>query len=105
MTRLRHYRLSTKQTLREIAEKIGITPATVHDAEVRGIFFYGICRISAGKIINPDFYREIFASAYLSVKIFCIKPIKKEFRATETPQAVLIKNLSNVFLSEQLEKC
>ena len=37
MTRLRHYRLSTKQTLREIAEKIGITPATVHDAEVRGI--------------------------------------------------------------------
>lgn len=37
MTRLRHYRLSTKQTLREIAEKIGITPVTIHDAEVRGI--------------------------------------------------------------------
>jgi hypothetical protein len=37
MTRLRHYRLSTKQTLREVAEKIGITVATVHDAEVRGI--------------------------------------------------------------------
>lgn len=37
MTRLRHYRLSSKQTLREVAEKIGITIATVHDAEVRGI--------------------------------------------------------------------
>ena len=37
MTRLRQYRRSTKQTLREVAEKIGITPATVHDAEVRGL--------------------------------------------------------------------
>lgn len=37
MTKLRHYRLSTKQKLREVAAKIGLTPATVHDAEVRGI--------------------------------------------------------------------
>lgn len=37
MTRLRHYRKITNQKLREIAEKVGVTPATVHDAEVRGI--------------------------------------------------------------------
>jgi len=37
MTRLRHYRLKTRQKLREVAEKLGLTPATVHDAEVRGI--------------------------------------------------------------------
>ena len=37
MTRLRHYRLKTNQKLREVAAKIGLTPATVHDAEVRGI--------------------------------------------------------------------
>ncbi|MBQ9337077.1 MAG: helix-turn-helix transcriptional regulator [Lentisphaeria bacterium] len=37
MTRLKHYRLKTNQKLREVAEKIGLTPATVHDAEVRGI--------------------------------------------------------------------
>ena len=37
MTRLKHYRLMTNQKLREVAAKIGLTPATVHDAEVRGI--------------------------------------------------------------------
>ena len=37
MTRLRHYRMKTKQKLREVASKIGLTPATVHNAEVRGI--------------------------------------------------------------------
>lgn len=37
MTRLKHYRLKTNQKLREVAAKIGLTPATVHDAEVRGI--------------------------------------------------------------------
>ena len=37
MTRLRFFRMSAKKTLREIAEIIGTTPATVHDAEVRGI--------------------------------------------------------------------
>ena len=37
MTRLKHYRKVTKQKLKEVAEKIGVTPATVHDAEVRGI--------------------------------------------------------------------
>lgn len=37
MTKLRHYRKKTSQTLREVAAKIGLTPATVHDAEVRGI--------------------------------------------------------------------
>ena len=37
MTRLKHYRMKTKQKLREVASKIGLTPATVHNAEVRGI--------------------------------------------------------------------
>ena len=37
MTKLRHYRQATGQKLREVAEKIGVTPATVHDTEVRGI--------------------------------------------------------------------
>lgn len=37
MTRLKHYRMKTNQKLREVAAKIGLTPATVHDAEVRGI--------------------------------------------------------------------
>ena len=37
MTRLKHYRMKTKQKLREVASKIGLTPAAVHDAEVRGI--------------------------------------------------------------------
>ena len=37
MTRLRHYRLAAKLKLREVAERIGLQPGTVHDAEVRGI--------------------------------------------------------------------
>ena len=37
MTRLKYYRSLTKQKLREVAEKVGVTPATVHDAERRGI--------------------------------------------------------------------
>ena len=37
MTKLRNYRKKTNQTLREVAAKIGLTTATVHDAEVRGI--------------------------------------------------------------------
>lgn len=37
MTRLKHYRCLTRQKLREVAEKIGVTAQTVHDAEVRGI--------------------------------------------------------------------
>lgn len=37
MTRLKYYRSITKQKLREVAEKVGVTPATVHDAETRGI--------------------------------------------------------------------
>lgn len=37
MTRLKYYRSVTKQKLREVAEKVGVTPATVHDAEIRGI--------------------------------------------------------------------
>ena len=37
MTRLKYSRSVTKQKLREVAEKVGVTPATVHDAETRGI--------------------------------------------------------------------
>ena len=37
MTRLKYYRQTTKQTLREVAEKVGVTIASVHDAEVRGL--------------------------------------------------------------------
>ena len=37
MTRLKHYRKSTGKKLWEIAEKVGCTASSVHDAEVRGI--------------------------------------------------------------------
>jgi len=37
MTRLKFYRKTTKQTLREVAAKIGVTIASVHDAETRGL--------------------------------------------------------------------
>lgn len=37
MTRLKSTRKKFKLKLREVGERIGLTPATVHDAEVRGI--------------------------------------------------------------------
>lgn len=37
MTKLKNLRKSTRQKLREVAEKVGVTASTVHDAEVRGI--------------------------------------------------------------------
>lgn len=37
MTKLEFWRKTTKQKLREVAEKVGVKPSTVHDAEVRGI--------------------------------------------------------------------
>lgn len=37
MTKLRNLRIKSKLTLREIGERAGVTPQTVHDAEVRGV--------------------------------------------------------------------
>ena len=37
MTRLKCLRKATGLKLREVAEKVGVTPSTVHDAEVRGV--------------------------------------------------------------------
>lgn len=37
MTRLRATRKKFKLKLREVGERIGLTPSTVHDAEKRGI--------------------------------------------------------------------
>ncbi|WP_288611571.1 helix-turn-helix domain-containing protein [Victivallis vadensis] len=37
MTRLKYLRKATGLKLREVAEKVGVTPSTVHDAEVRGV--------------------------------------------------------------------
>ena len=37
MTNLRKLRIKYKKRLREIADIVGVTPATVHDAEVRGL--------------------------------------------------------------------
>lgn len=37
MTRLKSLRKATGLKLREVAEIVGVTPSTVHDAEVRGV--------------------------------------------------------------------
>ena len=37
MTRLKYLRKATGLKLREVAEKVGVTPSAVHDAEVRGL--------------------------------------------------------------------
>ena len=37
MTNLRKMRLEYRKRLKEIADIVGVTPATVHDAEVRGL--------------------------------------------------------------------
>lgn len=37
MTRIKYLRRVTGLKLREVAEKVGVTPSTVHDAEVRGL--------------------------------------------------------------------
>lgn len=37
MTRLKETRKKFKLKLREVGERIGLTPSTVHDAETRGI--------------------------------------------------------------------
>ena len=37
MSKLREYRRKTRLKLREVAARIGITPAAVHESEVRGI--------------------------------------------------------------------
>lgn len=37
MTKLKKQRLLNHKKLREIADIVGVTPATVHDAEVRGL--------------------------------------------------------------------
>lgn len=37
MTKLRTLRIKSKLTLREVGKLAGVTPQTVHDAEVRGV--------------------------------------------------------------------
>lgn len=37
MTKLRNLRIKSKLTLREVGKLAGVTPQTVHDAEVRGV--------------------------------------------------------------------
>ncbi|WP_158703739.1 helix-turn-helix transcriptional regulator [uncultured Victivallis sp.] len=37
MTRLKCLRKATGLKLREVAKKVGVTPSTVHDAEIRGV--------------------------------------------------------------------